>query len=302
MRESSSMPFVQKKLLEFNKEKLERFAEINRPLRDNFDVYLFTYRKLYVDGRLFQITSDEDWINKGPNQGLYLSYEIRSKLIQTIEAKSKSFLWSGNQNDPLYQALLEFNIWNGITFYDFREDYIDIFAYATGKENTQAANFYLNNMDLLKHFGVFFQDQLRDILLEEDIKTLSVDVGNHIDIPKPDQQFIKKNLAFLESTQPSHYIMTYSSENILLTIREVEVLFQLSQGKRTKEVARSLTRLCPSSNKDTTLSPRTVETYWDHIKAKFNQRSRSEIISLFMKSNIYNLMQYRNKVYSLDQH
>lgn len=291
-----------KKILDFNKGILDRLLKINHPLKTSFGIYLFTYRKLYLDGRLFQITSDEAWLDKSPNQGIYLSQGIKPKLIQTLESKSKSFLWSGDQSDPLYQSLLEFNIWNGITFYDFKGDYIEIFAYATEKENTQAANFYLNNMDLLKHFRTFFKDQLDEIFLEKDTKDLFVDIGNHIDLPGIDEQFLQKNVAFLEATQPSYYFLTHNSENIFFTPREAEVLFQLSQGKRTKEIARSMICLRSFHQKDATISPRTVETYLEHIKSKFHNLSRPEIIELFMKSDVYNLMQYKNKVYSLGQY
>ena len=78
-----------KEIIEFNQNNFQRFVEVNRPLKENFDIYLFTYRKLYLDGRLFQITLDKDWIDKSPNQGLYLSKEINPKLIQAIETKNQ---------------------------------------------------------------------------------------------------------------------------------------------------------------------------------------------------------------------
>lgn len=290
-----------KKLLDFNKDKLERLTEINQPLRQDFNIYLFSYRKIYLEGHLFQLTADENWLKNGPNQGIYLSNEIKPKLIQTLEDKRKSFLWSGNQKDPLYEALLEFNIWNGITFYELKEDYIEIFAYASEKENTQAVNFYLNNMDLLNHFRMFFKEKLNALLSEEDTKTLAIKLNDEINLSKPDQEFVQKNLAFLEATQFSHHFVTCGSKNISLTTREAEVLFQLSQGNRVKEIAKSLTYLSPS-NKTTTISPRTIETYWELIKNKFNHLPRAEIINAFIKSDVYNIMRYRNKVYSSSKH
>lgn len=291
----------ERKILEFNREKLEQFDSVNYPLRKNFNIYLFTYRRLYLDGNLFQITSNKEWINKSLTKGLFISKEIEPKVSQTIESKSKNFLWSGNQGDPLYQALFEFNIWNGITFYEFKEDFIEIFAFATEKENLQAANFYLNNMDLLKHFRTFFKDQLKHIFFTEDIKSLSINVGNHFQLPHPDEQFIKKNMNFLESTQPSRYALTTSTREISLTTREAEVLFQITQGKRAKEIANSLPCLCATKNGCTNISSRTVEAYWERIKDKFSHLPRDKIIEIFVKSDLYNMMQYRFKVYGINE-
>lgn len=65
-----------------------------------------------------------------------------------------------------------------------------------------------------------------------------------------------------------------SQEGETLTKRELDCLIQLSKGNTAKETARALN-----------ISHRTVETHLGNIKLKFNMQKKTEVLSVFLKSN-----------------
>lgn len=134
-------------------------------MKRNFAIFLFTYRRFNKDGGLLHLTTQKNWIEQSVQKNLLVSNEIVPKILQTINASKKSFLWSGSLRDSLYNSLYEFNIWNGITFYQNYEDYVEIVAFATTKNYPEALDFYVNNLELLDHFKTYFKEKTNHILL-----------------------------------------------------------------------------------------------------------------------------------------
>jgi DNA-binding CsgD family transcriptional regulator len=287
---------ISKQSIEFNKSIITELSEINRPLIQSFGVFLFTYRKLKKDGTLLHLTTQEKWVEQSMQKNLLVSNEIVPKIIQTIEASKQSFLWSGNMKDPLYNSLHSFNIWNGITFYQNYSDYIEIIAFASTKENESAANFYINNLDLLEHFIGYFKSQTRHILYSEDFLKLSTNVKDKIPIFEENDSLIKSHAEFFKKTKFLRYYFSGKYEHIYLTQREAEILFYITQGKSFKEIARILTRIEKSVDEPHSMSERTVECHWNSIKCKFDITDRSKIIDIFLESNIQNQIAYLNRI------
>ncbi len=287
---------LSKESIDFNTSLLAKLEEINAPLQDNFGIFLFTYRRLNKDGTLLHLTTQKNWVEQSVQQNLLISSEIAPKIVQTIEDSKRSFLWSGNLSDPLYNSLYEFNIWNGITFYQNYDSYIEIVAFATTRENTQASDFYINNLDLLDYYKSYFKEKTNHIICSENFKKLSKNVQDKIPIFQTNQNTLRKNLKFINETKPNRFYFSGNYEHIYLTRREAETLFYVAQGMSCKRIAIAL----ENGNPDT-LSNRTVECHWNSIKSKFKNYTKTEIVNIFLKSDIYNQILYLNKFLKQEQ-
>lgn len=100
---------------------------------------------------------------------------------------------------------------------------------------------------------------------------------NLLDISKSLQFFGDKNLRI--EKKPLNFILKDTYSDTLLSVRESECLFFLLRGKTTKEIAQILQ-----------LSPRTVESYIDHIKIKFACHTRSELLEKAEKEGYYSII------------
>lgn len=276
-----------KELRDINYSALNLCKKINTPLVENFNIELFTYRRLYLNGKFFQLTSKKNWIDKSLSDELYISKEILPKISKAIQEGTQSFLWSGNVKDSLYEALYDYDIWNGISFYENRGSYIDIFAFSSVKENTQAQNFYINNLDLLSHYKGFFRSKLFEYLGEDKIIKSSVNINNQLNLSEFNFDKSEYHANFLRQTTHKKYILTHQDQLVILSPREAEVLYWQTKGFRTKEIAQLLVKTYEEQ-----LSPRTIETYINSIKMKFGTTDRISIIFSFLNSDIPSQIEY----------
>lgn len=75
-----------------------------------------------------------------------------------------------------------------------------------------------------------------------------------------------------------HQLEFEHSEEIKLTARESECLFYLLRGKTAKKIATILG-----------ISHRTVETYVDYLKIKFQALNKSELIEKAIEKGYFNI-------------
>lgn len=107
------------------------------------------------------------------------------------------------------------------------------------------------------------------------VLTLAADITNIKDVMFVRQSY---NNLFKKPKQAHYHFIKHigldkihADQDDLITIRELECLILFTKGMATKEIARRMN-----------ISPRTVETHFEHVKTKFNCLTRSEVISLFL--------------------
>jgi DNA-binding CsgD family transcriptional regulator len=221
-------------------------SHIIAPLKA-YDITYFAYAKSYADGSRIMLTNRVDDFQAYLTNKHYLQGNCEAK---PDLYKQQSVLWSTLPNQHLYQFAKEnFDIDHGLTLVAPSENYCEFFAFASSHDHPEVANFYLNNLDIIKRFTSYFKDKASDVIKQ---------VENH------------------KIMYPHHHdaIRAYSMSelqelftNIKITPRQTDCINLLLEGVSTKEIAAQLK-----------LSPRTVEYYIDILRAKFHAQNKSDLI------------------------
>jgi len=56
------------------------------------------------------------------------------------------------------------DIWNGCTVYNVLPEYIEVWGFGSKREDVQKVNFYLNEMELLKRFTLYFKSKTEKLI------------------------------------------------------------------------------------------------------------------------------------------
>lgn len=269
------------RLLQYNREIAPHISSICEPLFKNFGITHFWYDKLFEDGRFFDVGSDIKWkeyfhahdlVNKTPN--FFIDTMRHTAKNQTI-----FLLWPNDsyQKDPLLSAQMSFNICHGLNIMEKKEGFIESFGFATTSENSNISQFYINNLDILKHFLLFFKEKASEVIKTADSKKICI-----LSEPAPTHVNNTENEKignFLQQTSLTKYTLRTANGQTCLTKKEVECLSLLAGGKTAKEIAKLLI-----SKNGEQLSPRTVEFYINNIKKKTGFRKTTELVLAFAKS------------------
>jgi DNA-binding CsgD family transcriptional regulator len=240
--------------------------KIATPLRKNFNITYFGYLKAYLDGTHFVLSTSPEWL-----ACFYDHFYAHGVAHKNIDAyHSGYFLWSEFSDQTTVSVMQNhFNFAQGISIIKKQEDCCETFSFATSANNASIKNWYLNNIDLLEKFILYFKEQAHDILLLSERKDrflLPIVLPaspNEIYVTIPDNT-ARQN--FLNE------INGVSSCLDLLSKQQKECLRYLVKGMSTKKIAQMLQ-----------LSPRTVEHYLDAVKTKFRCGSQMELIDKVFK-------------------
>lgn len=105
-------------------------------------------------------------------------------------------------------------------------------------------------------------------------------VGHVIEIVNPKMLQLNHLLKQTDIIQTEQkYIVGENPEGIKLTGREEEILFYLLRGKSAKMIAKILG-----------ISPRTVEVHIDHLRFKFNCKTKNELFAKAVEQGYFNII------------
>ena len=256
-----------KESLEYNKKNIVPFSDVCLPLLQNFPIKTVGYRRFFNDGRYLALSNHLGWQEyyfsqvNDPNQSF-------GKSIQ--EACPQNFtylLWPQLPNEPIFQALYEYDIWHGLSVYRKKEDFVECFAFATTRDIPAAIDFYnKKNLEFLKKFIEYFLVQTHDIIHKCPENALGNFSNFKIKPINYDNSTYEKILLNILNAQ---YAVGKSPS---LTKQERKCLCFIVSGSSIKETASKLM-----------LSNRTVEYHLNNILLKLNIKRKSNLIKLFYK-------------------
>jgi DNA-binding CsgD family transcriptional regulator len=145
---------------------------------------------------------------------------------------------------------LEFNIANGFTFVERYEDYYYMFGFGAPVANKRTIDTYFNSLNSMHDFLQAFKHQQRKLITDMD--------KHRIKVPKS-RQDCNLNKMLMNSNQRTGH----------LTPQELACIKGLAKGLSYKDIAKSLN-----------LSPRTVETYLNRVRLRFDLHHKRELVEL----------------------
>lgn len=159
----------------------------------------------------------------------------------------------GEYKQAIYDGRHLFGLSNFIDLIERHNGYFDISCFASDIYNTDILNYYLNNIDALEKFSLLFDEQAANLINQSKINKLT-----------------------LPNSMLSTFsgIKTKNTVNPILSKQQTECLRWLIKGMTAKQIAKSMN-----------LSPRTIESYIENIKCKFNCTSRIDLIVKALESS-----------------
>ena len=256
----------------YNKSIQNELALINQPLADNLSISFLGYRRFYPNGKLFCFFNDDRWIDYSFNTERWKSLNFQNRIKNGLSLnKPLYFIWprQPDPSDPVYCALYEFNLWNGIIIIRAFEDCIESFAFCGKNKEIDVTDLYLNHTDLLERYILYFKDKAHPLLHP---KTQELLIDCPIEWPVTTVESAQM-LKFKEETPIDKYPLRHKGETIRITKQEINSVALLSHGKKIKEIANSLN-----------LSPRTVEYYLANVKRKLGGPTNSRLIDIYKQN------------------
>lgn len=275
----------------YNQEIESEVKKICAPLFDCLGIQNFGYMRIFDDGHYLLLFTHAEYTR------YYLeNIEHPGPILGSISAEAFNmgesiFTWPSHlkleevNKDPILSALNNFDICNGISIYKKRSDSVEIWRFATTKEHEYASNYFINNKALLDHFIYYFNAKASDIINCEDPQKLASYDPNKFNFNFKSTTPLINKQAFLSLTSLSKFpIEGKNNVQALISKREIETLYYLSQGKTIKEIANILN-----------ISPRTAEVYITSLKRKMKYNTLSELISCFNRTSFKPLIGLANK-------
>ncbi|TLY47021.1 MAG: hypothetical protein E6K54_07600 [Gammaproteobacteria bacterium] len=242
------------------------------------DLSISTFFHLRVNNKnqFFILSNNSEIMN-------YLIYEDRNlgtmieELAQTsICGKLAVMRWTNYVGDSFLEKIYKLGVWNGISVALPFNNYIDIFSFASSLRNKEINNFYVNHLQLLKHFIIYFRLNGRKEI--EYAKHNLYLLNNKLELYSQDSQrkkIVVKNIQ-KEILPKKACIKTVYSKIINLTEKEVTYLVMLLDGKSMFNIAEELN-----------ISQRSVESCFEIIKSKTGYDTKTELLTAFLESQIY---------------
>ena len=259
---------------------LDKYSDICSPLQKYFDINVFGYMKVFDNGEYLSLTNDLKWQEFAFNNIVENSKVFQSAANQVEENNYTKFIWPNKLLDSTFEALYSFNIWNGLTAFKRKENYVESWAFTSNRNNSKIQEFFIQEFATLEYFINYFNIVAKDIISTDDKKRMASFI-----IPKVQVESPYKHLtdSFIRSLRIDRF---HYSKSDYLTPKEFLCLSHMSTGKTTKEIAR-----------DMGISYRTVESHIQDVKLKTSINCRSGLLDFFLESFSYSFIQTLRKNY-----
>lgn len=250
-------------------------AEICQPL-NKLGITSFNYVKTCNDGSQINLANTPTWLEYFYANEFYQvgAFERHPSRYETGYA-----LWPQLSGQKIFfEARAYFNIDNGITIIEKQTDSCDFYYFGTTTTNTGIVNFYLNNIDLLKRFILYFKDRAN--LIIKKASEHRIILPNHFEkheSPHNNESYIHESFKseFMKEITIKTLKLSGDLEGELLTNKQLSCVTHLIDGKSAKEIAKTLG-----------ISYRTVEGHITKLNARFNCHTKTELIAKLLKNGL----------------
>lgn len=253
--------------LDYSKAMIPKMCKLSTPLFDNTKVTNFSYLRFNKDGTILNLTTEEKWIQFRFEQKIKYRILFKDHLTDANYAIPYTYLWPKNTEDVLLRALYQYNIWNGCNIYITHGDYIEVYSFASSTENENMQNFYINNLDLLRHFILFFKEAIDNTFEIHLKKNL---ISTDLKLPASNSAKSDKSLTTYDNLYDRIKVKrVHLTQHFYLTKSELSCCAYLMRGDNIKTIAQK-----------TKLSPRTVESHINNAKLKANCSTKAKLIDI----------------------
>lgn len=271
--------------------------EINlicKPLLAKTPITVIDYSRVYLDGSRLELSNHTSRIESAilscskAMQHIYTPalippsqrYLLVDPWLQTIEGVAAKIL----KSRKLVQQEL-FNIGNELRIITRTNGYTEMFHFYSDSNQKGIENFYLNNINLLEQFILYFLNYTQGFIQQADKQriirpwrkpnsNIIILDGAYSSLIEESNKIVGYPLTIMD-TCPKKFYFTINNINLYITRREIDCIVEVINGKTNKEIASKLF-----------LSIRTVEKHIESLFVKSNCSNRKELASFFLRKGI----------------
>lgn len=250
-------------------------VQICKPLQD-FGIHLFNFVRMFKDGSRINLCNKPEWLEYYYQKEFYKIGIFEG--IPDLYTSSYSIWPILSGQDIFYDARTHFNIDHGITMIKSYKKYCDFYYFGGYPDNPNIINFYLNNIDLLDRFILYFKDQAAKLITQSN--------KHKIILPLRDTNIVKHELLqarlqinklrqqLIHNTCINSYYFEIGNREVKISKNEMKILLLMAKGKSSSEIAEELFR-----------SKRTIENHIYNIKIKLDCNLKSELLNILSQWN-----------------
>jgi len=271
---------LSKQMFEYNLSIRENILDICKPLFDNLGISYFEYVKISAEGNIFYLCTNKKWLEFSLEHKMFDDKEHVELCSMAKKFNQRYALWNclNLEKTCLLSKYYEHNIWNGFSINEASGEDFNIYSFATTKENNSLNDFFVKNINLFDHYITYFKQKIKFLVSDNVLPHIK---GTPLlkDTGEINAYYYSYNIErFLEEISIKSLVLKANEKKIHLTKRELLCLRLLAIGKTMKEIGNELS-----------ISPRTVESHLNVIKAKTGMIFKNQLISFYENNPIINL-------------
>ncbi len=258
--------------------------EICKSLFTYTPIRVFEYSRVYPDGSRTELSNHAEhmenaFITRAKMSCVYTpvlipvnqSYLLVPSWIETMRHPSQK-----NLQLQLYSQHEIFGIGNEFAIIKRHKKYVEYFHFYAASHSPGIENFYMNNIEILEKFALYFVNTARTLIAKADndrlLKPWRNEEADSILNPTLQKEHFDFNQnKFIHSIRLKRLFLTIDGREVYLTKRELDCANLLIQGKTNLAISESLF-----------ISHRTVESHIESLKLKTNCNNRKELISFLI--------------------
>lgn len=251
-------------MLSFQRKIHHTISDILKPLFNSFAITYFGHERVFNDGSKAIISSNAE----------LTEYWLRQQYPLDIVLETGCYfgdklgnIYSKKQQEELSQ---QFNIAHPLFIIKKYSTHIDGFMIASSVDNELIIHAYLTHIEKIKNFIHYYLLKCHNLIKQAEANKIKMNNIPNIDLPA---NFIPINP--LTDLLHGNYFINKDLGVISLTKRELTCIAWLIKGKSASDIGLILK-----------ISKRTVETYINNIKNKFNCTKTTELAYIIGRSNI----------------
>lgn len=242
-------------------------------------ITFFSHTRIFDDGSRIDLNNHAPMIEEfyyGKDK-MYESYTPEIKPKCTID---EILLLDDLKDNASVQFLRDgYNIDHMLAKIEKHATYCDVWNFGTTKDNEDISRIYLNHLDVLTLFTLYYQDKCQDLIkaCEKDpiiIKELP-DGSINLEHNDENSQILKDIKAALQA-KTNRYFLNGLSNTEHLTKTEMECCHWIYQGKTSEEIAMITNR-----------SKRTIEKHIENIKVKLGLYNKGQLVKAIKEFGIF---------------
>lgn len=265
----------------YQKKVYREVLEICDPLFNFFKINFFSHTRAFHDGTFASLMTNPELTEYYISQKYPIRFSNGSGIYLESGYYSEFHLNDESSNQIILDLQTKFNTAHFFYIIDKKKNYDDMYAFSASQENKMVLNLYLNNLDLINQFLLYYQEKSNSLIKKCNLISYDKEyfcIANQVNYNNVGNRPCFDNMLL------NKIKLTGNNGEVIISKREFDCLKLIIKSHSFKEIGKILN-----------ISPRTVETYINNLKYKLGCETRAQVIELIISLNKEFMIYFLNK-------